>query len=95
MLFKFFGSFLVGFDIFGFGCLKNIRFHLCKHVKGGSLGGGKCFDIRVASWKQRPLGFEEKHRISRKSTDADDVFVLTQPDFIKMFKSVNNNTLFI
>lgn len=40
---------MVGFDIFGFGCLKNIRFHLCKHVKGGSLGGGKCFDIRVAS----------------------------------------------
>jgi len=44
-------------------CIFTIHFHLCKHVKGGSLGGGKCFDIRFAAWFLGPklVAWESKN----------------------------------
>jgi len=44
-------------------CVFTIHIHLCKHVKGGSLGGGKCFDIRLAAWLLGPklVAWESKN----------------------------------
>ena len=63
-------------------CLKNIRRHLCKHVKGGSLWGGKGFDIGVAAWKQikfKETGFSIALPLSLYQDISSPSLTLTYP----------------
>ena len=63
-------------------CLKNIRRHLCKHVKGGSLWGGKGFDIGVAAWKQikfKETGFSIALPLSLYQDISSQSLTLTYP----------------